>query len=244
MGRRSFSGGRSDVLSDVEAVFFDVGGTLVYGELGRTDTLLAALRWIGYDLTRDQVVEANNHARRAVSRRRRRYADRLKPAEASRMWLDHLAESLELDLRGEALEAALDDATREIEARTEVMIDPDAGGLLSVLRSRGFRLGVISNWTRDLREYLEKRDLARYFDTIVASEAVGSSKPHREIFLRALSAVNCSPKRAVHVGDDYWADVVGARRLGIRAILVDREGDSPHDDCLVVGGLGEIRDLL
>jgi putative hydrolase of the HAD superfamily len=243
MAKRS-SSGRSAVLSDVEAVFFDVGGTLVYGELGRADTLLAALRWIGYELTRDQVAQANRSARRAVSRRRRRYADRLKPAEASRMWLDHLAESLKLDLRGQALEAALDDATREIEARTEVMIDPDAAGLLSVLRSRGFRLGVISNWTRDLPEYLEKRGLAKHFDTIVASEAVGSSKPHREIFLRALSAVNCSPQRAVHVGDDYWADVVGARRLGIRAILVDREGDSPHDDCLVVGGLGEIRDLL
>ncbi len=238
------SSGGSEKLRDVDAVFFDVGGTLVCADLGRLDTLVAALRWIGYDLTRDQVVRANDRARHAVSRRRRHYASGLKPFEASRMWLDHLAGELDLDLRGEALEGALFQATRQIEAQVEETVDPDVVGLLDVLRARGFRLGVISNWTRDLPEYLKERDLAKYFDVIVASEAVGSAKPHREVFLRALSALNCSPGRAVHVGDDYWADVVGARRLGMRAVLVDRRNESQHDDCITVSRLGDVRDLL
>jgi len=231
-------------MSGVEAVFFDVGGTLVYSPSGRLETLTDALGLIGYNLKYDQVVQANERARQAVSRRRRRHAAGLQSAEASRMWLDHLAAELDLDLRGELLQKELAAAVRLTETRAEVIVDPDAPPLLRDLKRRGLRLGVISNWSQDLPEYLAGLGLDRYFEAIIASDAVGSSKPHREIFLRGLSALNCLPKRAVHVGDDYWADVVGARGLGIRAILVDRRNESPHEDCVTVTRLERVADLL
>jgi len=238
------SSSRAARKGSVEAVFFDVGGTLVYSPLGRLEMLTQALGLIGYNLTRDQVVKANDRARQAVSRRRRRHAKGLESAEASRMWLDHLAAELDLDLRGDLLEGQLAAAVRLVEARPEVVVDPDAHPLLADLKGRGLRLGVISNWSEDLPEYLAERGLAGYFDAIIASDAVGSTKPHREIFLRALSAVNCLPKRAIHVGDDYWADVVGARGIGIRAILVDRRNESPHEDCVTVARLKQVADLV
>jgi putative hydrolase of the HAD superfamily len=231
-------------IEGVEAVFFDVGGTLVHSRLDSLGRLREALRLIGYDLTRQRVAKANDLARQAVSRLRRRHAARLDAVKASRMWLDHVAAALGLDLEGEDLERQLAQAVRQIELRAAETVDADAPGLLEGLRRRGFRLGVISNWSADLGEYLRLRGLAGHFDAIVASEAVGSAKPHREIFLRALTALNTAPRRALHVGDDYWTDVVGARALGIRAVLIDRSGDAPREGCLTISRLRELRDLL
>lgn len=231
-------------LRNVEAVFFDVGGTLVYSELGHLDLLHQALLVIGYHVTRDEVVEANDLARRAVARRRRRHPARMDTGKASRMWLDHLAGALDLDLTGKDLKEELARAIREIETRSPEILDPDTHDLLSDLKTRGLSLGVISNWGTDLPEYLMSFGLADYFDTIIASEAVGASKPHPEIFLRGLTALGCAPANAVHVGDDYWADVVGARSIGIHPVLLDRDRAAVHTDCPTIFRLGELADML
>jgi putative hydrolase of the HAD superfamily len=229
---------------DVKVVFFDIGGTLVHGDLAHLDLLHQALVVIGYKVTRDEVLEANDMARRAVSRRRRRIARRMDTSEASRMWLDHLAASLGLRINRDELEQELALAIRQIEARSHEVVDPEAPPLLETLRRRGLRLGVISNWSADLAEYLAQQGLADYFEAIVASEAVGSSKPHRQIFLHGLTVMGCEADRAVHVGDDYWADVVGARDIGIHPVLLDRDGEAVHSDCPTITRLRELEDLL
>ncbi len=231
---------RFDELGEVRAVFFDVGGTLVYSDLGHLDVLHQALLVIGYPVTREQVVEANDLARRAVARRRRRLPRQMDTRAASRMWLEHLAAALGLDLPPDDLQEELERAIRLVEIRTTETLDPDAHELLRHLQRSGYRLGVISNWGTDLPDYLKRFGLLDYFEAVIASEAVGAVKPHREIFLRALSALDVHPREAVHVGDDYWADVVGARTIGIHPVLVDRDGEDIHTDCLTVAGLGEL----
>jgi HAD superfamily hydrolase (TIGR01549 family) len=235
------AGGR---LAHVQAVFFDVGGTLVYSDLTHLDLLHQALVVIGYKLARDEVVEANDLARRAVARRRRRLLSRMDTGAASRMWLDHLASALRLDLEGADLERELAAAIRQIETTRVETVDPDAKSLLASLRAKKLRLGVISNWSADLAQYLAKHGLAEYFDTIIASEAVGASKPHKEIFLKGLAALGCPPGNAVHVGDDYWADVVGARDLGMSPVLIDRDHESVHSDCPTIARLKDLEGLL
>jgi putative hydrolase of the HAD superfamily len=226
------------------AVFFDVGGTLVYTDLSHLDLLHQALVVTGYNVAREEVLEANDMARRAVARRRRRHAARMDTGEASRMWLEHLADALNLDIQGEQLGQELSLAIRQIEAKSPERLDPDVPAVLEVLTARGCRLGVISNWSADLPEYLAKQHLAKYFKVVIASEAVGSAKPHREIFLKGLGAMGCSPHEAVHVGDDYWADVVGARDIGMCAVLLDRDGEDPHADCPTITRLKDLEELL
>ena len=235
---------RGQRLEGIRAVFFDVGGTLVYSDLGHLDLLHQALLAIGYRLTRDKVMEANDLARRAVARSRRRYPARMNTHTASRMWLEHLASALDLDLSSQVLERELARAIRAVETRSPETLDPDAHDLLRDLQEREFRLGVISNWGEDLPEYLASFGLAGYFEVIIASEAVGTAKPHREIFLRGLSALGVQPREAIHVGDDYWADVVGARSIGIQAVLIDRDGEDPHADCLTIDRLGVLARMV
>ena len=231
-------------LGRIEAIFFDVGGTLVCTDLGHIDLLHEALRVIGYPVTRDEVLQANDLARRAVARSRRHHAKRMDTGQAGHMWLEHLATELRLDLRPAELEQELGRAIQRVRAAREETVDADAIPLLEQLQKRHFRLGVISNWSADLPEYLAARRLARFFKVIVASEAVGSPKPHREIFLRALTAVNCRPERAIHVGDDYWADVVGAREIGIQPVLLDRDREAIHYDCITITHLRELANLV
>lgn len=149
-----------------------------------------------------------------------------------------------LDLRGEELAQELEEASGTIEVAQEATVDPDAIWLLGDLRRRGFHLGVISNWHSRLQEDLDDHGLAGFFDTVIASESVGTQKPHREIFLRALAGMGCTTKTAIHVGDDYWADVVGARAVGIRPVLLDRDGDALHHDCTVIRQLRELATLV
>ena len=66
-------------------------------------------------------------------------------------------------------------------------------------------------------------------DVAVGSTDHGRIKPHPSIFETALAALEVEPPEAVMVGDSYADDIEGARALGIRAILVDRDGFYPDE---------------
>ena len=96
---------------------------------------------------------------------------------------------------------------------------------LQHLRDTGFKLVIVSNWESPLDPLTERFGIAEYFDAIVASHdvRVRSEKPDPHIFNYALAAVGVSAEETVHIGDTYEADVVGARNVGIRPILLDRD---------------------
>jgi putative hydrolase of the HAD superfamily len=74
----------------------------------------------------------------------------------------------------------------------------------------------------------------------VASAVVGSSKPHRDIFLYALGRANVRAAETVYVGDSYLADVLGSRGAGLHPILIDRDGTAPPIDAPVVRSLADV----
>ena len=106
---------------------------------------------------------------------------------------------------------------------------PEVQEVLTELRRRGYRLGVVSNWDSRLVSICESLGLAAHMDFILASAAAGMEKPDRRIFEIALARAAVPPRRAIHVGDDYEADVLGARGAGVDAVLVDRDGTSLTD---------------
>ena len=97
---------------------------------------------------------------------------------------------------------------------------------LQHLRDAGYKLAIVSNWDTPLDPLTERLGIADYFDTITASHdmRVRSEKPDSHIFNYTLAAVGVSAAEVVHVGDTYGADIVGARNVGIRSILLDRGG--------------------
>jgi putative hydrolase of the HAD superfamily len=100
---------------------------------------------------------------------------------------------------------------------------PDVAPALEELRARGLRLVVASNWDCSLPQVLADAGLLPLVDGVVASAVVGADKPAAAVFEAALRLAGSDASRAVHVGDSPAKDVEGARRAGIRAVLIDRE---------------------
>ena len=93
---------------------------------------------------------------------------------------------------------------------------------LASLREHGLRIGLISNGSRDLGEFVAHHGLDA--DCAIGSRAFGRTKPHPEIFRHVLSLLEVGPGEAAMVGDSYEDDIEGARALGMRAFLLDRDG--------------------
>ena len=97
--------------------------------------------------------------------------------------------------------------------------------MLEELRATRVKIGLVSNGIRDLTVFVAHHRLE--VDAIVDSRSHGRVKPHPTIFEAALSELGVRPSAAVMVGDSLEEDVEGARALGMRAILVDREDRHP-----------------
>ena len=108
--------------------------------------------------------------------------------------------------------------------------EPEAGPHLERMRARGYRMAVLSNWplAATIDTFVEAQGWAPLFDAIVVSQRVGAIKPHADIFRAAANQLGASADRIIHVGDDWAADVVGARAAGWHvAYLRDRQSDTP-----------------
>jgi REG-2-like HAD superfamily hydrolase len=103
----------------------------------------------------------------------------------------------------------------------------DAKAAFLELKKRNLRLGIISNWDYSLHRVLKSLCIADQFDTVVVSLEEGVEKPERAIFQIALDRLGAKPEEAVHVGDDPVDDILGAGSAGIRALLIDRQAESP-----------------
>ncbi len=104
---------------------------------------------------------------------------------------------------------------------------PDAAPALAELRARGLRLVVASNWDCSLPQWLERAGIAPLIDGYASSAVIGEAKPHPAVFRAALAIAGVEAHEAVHVGDSLDGDIAGAKAAGIRAILVQREGEPP-----------------
>jgi HAD superfamily hydrolase (TIGR01549 family) len=105
-----------------------------------------------------------------------------------------------------------------------------AAEALEDLAGRGFRLAVLSNWplASIVDRYVEAQEWSRWFNAIVISQRVGTIKPHPAIFAHAVAALGTPNERILHVGDDWVADIAGARAAGWHAAYFrGRQVDSP-----------------
>jgi len=100
----------------------------------------------------------------------------------------------------------------------------DAAPVLRALKKRGLTLAVISNLNRDMGPMVKEMGLGEYLDFCVTSKEVGEEKPHPLVFLTALRKAGVEPNEALHVGDQVYSDVEGARAVGITPVLLDRHG--------------------
>jgi HAD superfamily hydrolase (TIGR01549 family) len=115
---------------------------------------------------------------------------------------------------------------------------------LQALKDTGFVLGIVSNRTEAYQEHLIQLGLDGYFKCTIAAGEVSAWKPEPEIFYHALDQLRVKAENAIYVGDNYYADVIGAKRAGIQPVLFDPEGIFPDAGCLVIRSFSELISLL
>lgn len=107
----------------------------------------------------------------------------------------------------------------------KVTLYPETIAVLTELKARGARIGLISNlWPFPVRRVFEELDLGVYFEHLIYSFAVGSRKPNGLIFQNACQRFNVSPAQCIMVGDSLNSDIAGATNAGMSAVFVNRSG--------------------
>jgi putative hydrolase of the HAD superfamily len=221
--------------TSVRALLLDAGGVLVRPSFAR---VAQALRAHGVKADPSALAAAEPRAKRALDR---------PPSpgfatDAERGW--HYFD-LVLDEAGIPRSPATVAALREVKAwhdRHCLWEDVPEGVRPSLerLRAAGLGLAVVSNTNGTLRHLFDRLGLTSAFDTILDSTVEGIEKPDPRIFRLALERLGEKAEMALHVGDVYYVDVVGARAAGIRPILVDEAGLYPEADCPRVRSLAEL----
>jgi HAD superfamily hydrolase (TIGR01509 family) len=223
----------------VKTLLLDAGGVLVRPSFTR---VAAALGAQGVAVSPAQLVAAEGRAKRELDR---------PPApgletDAQRGWLYF---ELVLAHAGIARSSATDAALAELRTfhDLENLWEDVLEGVrpsLARFRAAGLRLAVVSNANGTVGRLFERLDLHRSFDAVLDSFVEGVEKPDPRLFQLALERVGGEAATALHVGDMFHVDVVGARAAGLRVVLLDEFGLQPEADCPRIISLVELADHL
>ncbi len=115
---------------------------------------------------------------------------------------------------------------------------------LRSFKDAGYILGMVSNRSNPCQEEVEKLGLLDYFDFVYVAAEVDAWKPDPRIFNRALE-ISCSPPdRTIYVGDNYYADIIGAQNARLQPVLLDPQDLFPEASCQIIHTIGELGDIL
>lgn len=120
---------------------------------------------------------------------------------------------------------------------------PFTKDVLQTLKQDGYQLGVISNWDQSARSLLDYYRLIDYFDQIIISSEVGIEKPSKQIFELALMQGNTKSEESIYVGDNYYDDVVGGAKAGLKTYLINRFENKGIEELHYPHTLGSINEL-
>jgi putative hydrolase of the HAD superfamily len=128
--------------------------------------------------------------------------------------------------------------------KPESIIPDDVRRALPQLKQAGYLLGVISNRDKPFQDVLQDHGIGEFFDLSLAAGEVNIFKPEPGVFEHALRRLNLAPAEAIYVGDNYYADVVGARRAGLQPVLYDPIGIFPDPDCATIKSFDELNSII
>jgi putative hydrolase of the HAD superfamily len=226
----------------INLIAFDLGYTLVFNH--REDYYMRYLEKVGVNRSKDEVEAAFHKADKTFMRY---YIGVLgKPAETYLPWyLGNITYHLNLKLN-------------LIELTEYFMAQNDNSApywdafhwtkhVLESLKQKGYQVALLSNWDLNCRKILKQLNLYDYFDYILVSSEVDVEKPDPRIFQLLIEESGYKPEEILYVGDNYYDDVVGSRKVGINSVLINRFdsfGIEEINDCQVITSTKELLTLL
>lgn len=130
------------------------------------------------------------------------------------------------------------------EYRPESVVPDEVRETLTKLKEAGYIMAVLSNRDKPFIDVLESHRILEFFDFSMAGGEVNSYKPDTGLFEHALKRADVSAQEAIYVGDNYYADVIGARRAGLTPVLFDPDEIFPEADCLKIRSFPELNSIV
>lgn len=232
----------------IHTIYFDLDGTLRHNQPSFIEALSAFILQLGLP---PEVANSRN-AHRWLHYYWAQSPELIKDSEAfdgdeTAFWINHSRRYLSASgCRSEQAQEFAPELTQYMreEYTPEDLVVEDVPCMLHTLKKDGFRLGVISNRRKPFDEQLESLGIDSYFEYSLAAGTIDTWKPDPNIFRHALLEMDVEPNGALYVGDNYFADVVGAQSAGLKAVLIDPLNLFPEADCLVIEKLPELGSIL
>ena len=231
-----------------KAIFFDLDGTLRHSVPEGGDVFNDYVATLGHDFTQEDRIRATRweHEYWASSNNLR---DDLiaHSADTENFWIEYSRRRLiALGASSEwaAIHAAKTSAHMGEMYRPESVVFQDVRRALPLLRDAGYLMAVISNRDKPFRNTLDAHDLSEFFPYSLAAGEVDSYKPEPGVFEHALREMHVTASETIYVGDNYYADVVGARNAGLVPVLYDPNRIFPDADCATIRSFDELPLLI
>src|ERR1051326_4365581 len=236
---------------DIQAVAFDVNGTLVRI---LTDDDEQVFRAAGHFLTY-QGIELHRHELRdlyfqAMKEQQRASREQYPEFDAVGIWRsiidDHATDFTRALPAGklQQLPLFLAELTRGV-SRRRLGLYPHVREVLDVLRARCPLAIITDAQSAYARAELHKVGLLGYFDPIVVSGDHGYRKPDRRLFQLALDGMGAAAEDALYVGNDMYRDIYGAQEARLTTVMFDSDqGEKAYGDCQPDYTITDFRDLL
>src|SRR6476619_1521509 len=223
-----------------DAIFLDVGGVLV---MPHQDTIAGHFADAGLEVDRELLLEAHYRGVLAID------DAKAGPEEFGDY---HREFATAAGIRESDLARGI--AVREgVWETTHLWRDPLpwAAEGLAALAALDLPIVIVSNADGTIEQLLANAHICQIgpgpgveVAGVIDSGAVGVAKPDPAIFRLALDVVGVPADRAVHIGDTYQYDVLGARAAGVHPVLMDPFGLRPDADCDRITNLGEAVALI
>lgn len=111
-----------------------------------------------------------------------------------------------------------------IDTHTKYSIYNDVLKCLKFFDKEKIPMGILANWTKNLKKVIKEVGISEYFSFITSSSESEYSKPDPRVFLSLISSELKKYSKIYYVGDDYELDIVPARSAGLTPVLIDRKG--------------------
>jgi HAD superfamily hydrolase (TIGR01549 family) len=223
----------------VETLFLDAGGVLVHPNWDRVAETLGRH---GVGASADALRTAEPYAKRIIDEGT--HVGRTTDAERAWLYMDLVFDRAGVPSSAGTRAAVAELAAYHAEQNLWEHVPNDVAPALEELRSIVPTLVVVSNANGVLHKMLDRVGLSRYFDVICDSCIERVEKPDPRYFEIALERSGSRADTTTHVGDLYYVDVVGARRAGLGAVLLDSANLYEDADCVRVRSLAQLVERL